>query len=110
MKAVENRTMRVCSSWRGGGGGGEKEERDWNTREVKKKKKRKKKKRKDKEKSSQDPIWSWLMWNQNLNSLCLKIFHLSAFIPKLILSIIPFFFSIIPPVIPYTKKSSNKAS
>ena len=103
MKAVENRTMRVCSSGRGGGGRSERLKHPGGE-------KKKKKKRKDKEKSSQDPIWSWLMWNQNLNSLCLKIFHLSAFIPKLILSIIPFFFSIIPPVIPYTKKSSNKAS
>ena len=83
MKAVENRTMRVCSCGRGGGGGGG--VRDWNTREVEKKKRGK-----EKEKSSQEPIWSWLMWNQTLNSLCLKISHLSTFIPKLILSIIPF--------------------
>ena len=39
MKAVENRTMRVCSSGRGGGGEGK-------TEKVKKKKKKKKKEKK----------------------------------------------------------------
>ena len=51
MKAVENRTMRVCSSGRGEGGG-----KEWETespgRWKKKKKKKKTKKRKEEKKKN----------------------------------------------------------
>ena len=50
MKAVENRTMRVCSSGRGEGGGGG--VRDWITREVKKKNNKKKKQEEEKKKNN----------------------------------------------------------
>ena len=104
MKAVENRTMRVCSSGRGGGGG--RRERLNHPGGEKKKKKKKKRKRIIITKPhlimiNVEPKFKFIMFK---NISLIRLYPQTYFVNY------SFLCSIIPPVIPYPKKSSDKAS
>ena len=109
MKAVENRTMRVCSSGRGGGEGGGRSER-LNHPGGEKKKKKKKKKKKRKRIIITKPHLIMINVEPKFKFIMFKNISLIRLYPQTYFVNYSFLCSIIPPVIPYPKKSSDKAS
>ena len=87
----------------GGGGGGV---RDWITREVEKKKKKKKRIRK----IITGPHLIMINVEPNFKFIMFKNISLIHLYPQTYFVNYSFLCSIIPPVIPYPKKSSDKAS
>ena len=110
MKAVENRTMRVCSSGRGEG------EEEWETESPGRwKKKTKKKKQKNKKKKRKriiitKPHLIMINVEPKFKFIMFKNISLIRLYPQTYFVNYSFLCSIIPPVIPYPKKSSDKAS